>query len=126
MMKKRDDIFILVYRSNEVTVTKKKKIMKSNHGNQSHIRRPLICIYTNQNRNEFAIGLEKDENFMAITKVGESFTRFVDAYDQIIDDEHEINWKLELRSWIVAAKKNESIFIEVDLSGWNQEGERID
>jgi hypothetical protein len=100
--------------------------MKSNHGNQSHIRRPLICIYTNQNRNEFAIGLEKDENFMAITKVGESFTRFVDAYDQIIDDENEINWKLELKSWIVAAKKNESIFIEVDLSGWNQEGERID
>ena len=124
-MKRRDDIFILVYRSNEVTVTKKRKIMKSNHGNQSHIRKPLICIYTNQNRNEFAIGLEKDENFMAITKVGESFTRFVDAYDQIIDDENEINWKLELKSWIVAAKKNESIFIEVDLSGWNQEGERI-
>lgn len=99
--------------------------MKSNHGNQFHIRKPLICIYTNQNRNEFAIGLEKDENFMAITKVGESFTRFVDAYDQIIDDENEINWKLELKSWIVAPKKNESIFIEVDLSGWNQEGERI-
>lgn len=102
------------------------KIVKSNHRNRSHIPRPLICIYTNQNRNEFAIGLEKDENFMAITKVGESFTRFVDAYDQIIDDENEINWKLELKSWIVAAKKNESIFIEVDLSGWNQEGERID
>ena len=101
------------------------KIVKSNHRNRSHIPRPLICIYTNQNRNEFAIGLEKDENFMAITKIGESFTRFVDAYDQTIDDENEINWKLELKSWIVAAKKNESIFIEVDLSGWNQEGERI-
>ena len=79
--------------------------MKSNHGNQFHIRKPLICIYTNQNRNEFAIGLEKDENFMAITKVGESFTRFVDAYDQIIDDENEINWKLELKSWIVLLRK---------------------
>ena len=99
--------------------------MKSNYRNQSHIRKPLICIYTNQNRNEFAIGLEKDESFMAITKVDESFTRFVDAYDQIIDDENEINWELELKSWVVAAKKNESIFIEVDLSGWNQEGERI-
>jgi len=99
--------------------------MKSNHINQSHILKPLICIYTNQNRNEFAIGLEKDESFMAITKVDESFTRFVDAYDQIIDDENEINWELELKSWVVAAKKNESIFIEVDLSGWNQEGERI-
>lgn len=99
--------------------------MKSNHRNHSHIRKPLICIYTNQNRNEFAIGLEKDENFMAITKVDGSFTRFVDTYDQIIDDENEINWELELKSWIVAAKKNESIFIEVDLSGWNQEGERI-
>ncbi|MGA9842873.1 MAG: hypothetical protein WBQ25_11210 [Nitrososphaeraceae archaeon] len=100
--------------------------MKSNHRNRSHIPRPLICIYTNQNRNEFAIGLEKDENFMAITKVGDSYTRFVDAYDQIINDENKVNWKLELKRWIAAAKKNESIFVEIDLSGWNQEGERID
>lgn len=62
---------------------------------------------------------------MAITKVGSSYTRFVDAYDQIINDENKINWKLELKRWIAAAKKNESIFVEVDLSGWNQEGERI-
>ncbi|MFZ0326321.1 MAG: hypothetical protein WBP64_21220 [Nitrososphaeraceae archaeon] len=102
------------------------KIVKSNHRNRSHIPRPLICIYTNQNRNEFAIGLEKDENFMAITKVGDSYTRFVDAYDQIINDENKVNWKLELKRWIAAAKKNESIFVEIDLSGWNQEGERID
>jgi hypothetical protein len=39
--------------------------------------------------------------------------------------ENEPNWKLELKRWIVAAKENESIFVEVDLSGWNQEGERI-
>lgn len=101
------------------------KIVKSNHRNRSHIPKPLICIYTNQNRNEFAIGLEKDENFMAITKVGGSYTRFVDAYDQIINDENKVNWKLELKRWIAAAKKNESISVEVDLSGWNQEGERI-
>lgn len=99
--------------------------MKSNHRNRSHIQKPLICIYTNRNRTEFAIGLEKDENFMAITKVGESYTRFVDAYDWVINDENELNWKLELKRWIVAAKKNESIFVEVDLSGWNQEGEGI-
>ena len=99
--------------------------MTSNGRNLSHIPKPLICIYTNQNRNEFAIGIEKDENFRTITKVGESYTRFVDVYDQIINDENEVDWKLELKKWIAAAKKNESIFVEVDLSGWNQDGERI-
>ena len=53
--------------------------MTSNRRNLSHIPKPLICIYTNQNRNEFAIGLEKDENFRAITKVGESYARVVDG-----------------------------------------------
>jgi hypothetical protein len=99
--------------------------MTSNRKDLSHIPKPLICIYTNQNKNEFAIGLEKDENIRTITKVGESYTRFVDAYDQIINDENEVDWKLELKRWIAAAKKNESIFVEVDLSGWNQDGERI-
>jgi hypothetical protein len=102
--------------------------MTSNHRNlshQSHIQKPLICIYTSQNRNEFAIGLEKDENFRAVTKIGESYTRFVDAYDQNISNKGEVDWKLELTRWIAAAKESESIFIEVDLSGWNQEGARI-
>jgi len=99
--------------------------MTTNRSKLSHFPKPLICIYTNQNRDEFAIGLEKDENFRAITKVGESYTRFVDAYDQIINGENEGDWKLELKRWIAAAKKNESIFVEVDLSGWNQEGEKI-
>ena len=99
--------------------------MNSNRRNLSHILKPLICIYTNQNRNEFAIGLEKDENFRIITKVGESYIRFVDAYDQVISDENQVGWKLELKRWIAAAKKNESIFVEVDLSSWNQNGERI-
>ena len=78
-------------------------------------KKSLICIYTNKDKNEFAIGLKKDENFRAMTRVGEFYTRFVDAYDQIID-ENEIEWNQELKRWIHAAKKNETIFVEVDLS----------
>ena len=99
--------------------------MPSSCRNISYIKKPLIYIYTNQNRNEFAIGLEKDENFRVITRIGDSYTRFVDAYDQIINDENEVDWKLELKRCIAAAKKNDSIFVEVDLCGWSQEGERI-
>jgi predicted metal-dependent peptidase len=80
----------------------------------------LICIYTNKDRNEFAIGLKKDENFRAMTKVDEFYTKFVDAFEQIID-EKEIDWKHELKRWIATAKKNETIFVEVDLSGYNNE-----
>ena len=79
----------------------------------------LICIYTNEDRNEFAIGLKEDENFRAMTKVGEFYTRFVDAFDQKVD-EKKIDWEQELKRWIDAAKKNETIFVEVDLSGCNQ------
>ena len=86
-------------------------------------QKSLICIYTNKDRNEFAIGLKEDENFRAMTKVGEFYTKFVDAFDQIID-ENEIDWKHELKRWIAgAAKKNETIFVEVDLSGYNNEVE---
>lgn len=46
-----------------------RKKMTSNYRNQVDIPNPLICIYTNQNRNGFAIGLEKDENFRANTKL---------------------------------------------------------
>ncbi|HET9806914.1 MAG TPA: hypothetical protein VFP49_08405 [Nitrososphaeraceae archaeon] len=87
------------------------------------IQKSLICIYTNKDRNEFAIGLKEDKNFRAITKVGELYTRFVDAFDQIVD-ENEIDWKQELKRWIDIAKKNETIFVEVDLNGWNEAGER--
>ena len=80
----------------------------------------MICIYTNKDRNEFAIELKEDENFRAITKVGKFYTKFVDAIDKIID-ENEIDWKHELQRWIAAAKKNETIFVEVDLSGYNNE-----
>jgi hypothetical protein len=84
----------------------------------------LICIYTNGARNEFAIGLKEDENFRTMTKVGEFYTRFVDAFDEMGVDEREIDWKLKLAKWIASAKGNEAIFTEVDLSGWNEEGER--
>ena len=89
----------------------------------------LVCIYTNKDRNEFAIGLKEDENFRAMTKVGEFYTRFVDAFDEnmvvVDDDEKEkMDWKQILKKWIASAKENETIFTEVDLSGWNEVGER--
>jgi hypothetical protein len=85
----------------------------------------LICIYTNAGRNEFAIGLKEDENFRAMTKVDEFYTRFVDAFDElVVDEEKETDWKQKLKKWIASAKGNEAIFTEVDLSGWNKVGER--
>ena len=87
-------------------------------------RKLLICIYTNEERNEFAIGLKEDENYRAMTKVDEFYTRFVDAFDEIVVDEKEIDWKQKLKKWIASAKGNEVIFTEVDLSGWNEVGER--
>ena len=87
-------------------------------------RKLLICIYTNGARNEFAIGLKEDENFRAMTKVDEVYTRFVDAFDEMVVDEKEIDWKQRLKKWIASARENETIFTEVDLSGWNEVGER--
>jgi hypothetical protein len=37
-------------------------------------RKVLICIYTNNDRDQFAIGLKEDENFRAMTKPGEFYT----------------------------------------------------
>ena len=83
-------------------------------------QKSLICIYTNKDKNEFAIGLKEDENFRAMTKEGEFYTRFVDVFDKIVDeDENEIDWKQELKRWIGSAKKNEAIFVEVDLNNCN-------
>ncbi len=79
-------------------------------------QKSLICIYTNKDKNEFAIGLKEDDNFRAMTKEGEFYTRFVDVFDNIVDDDNEIDWKQELKRWIDDAKKNEAIFVEVDLS----------
>jgi hypothetical protein len=84
--------------------------------------KPLICIYTNNEKNEFAIGFREDEDFRAVTKVGDYYTRFVDAFESTLTN--DIHWQEELKKWIVAAKKNESIFLEVDLSEWNEAGER--
>ena len=57
---------------------------------------------------------------LLLVTVGKFYTKFVDAIDKIID-ENEIDWKHELKRWIAAAKKNETIFVEVDLSGYNNE-----
>ncbi len=81
-------------------------------------QKSLICIYTNKDRNEFAIGLKEDEKFRAMTKENEFYTRFVDAFD-LIGDANKIDWKQELKRWINDAKKNEAIFVEVDLSNCN-------
>jgi hypothetical protein len=58
--------------------------------------------------------LKEDENFRAVTKENEYFTRFVDVLDKF-EDEYEIDWEKELKKWISSAKKNEKIFVEVDL-----------
>ena len=88
-------------------------------------RKLLVCIYTNKERNEFAIGLKEDDNFRAMTKQGEFYTRFVDAFDEMeVVDENEIDWKQTLKKWIASAKEDEKIFTEVHLSGWNEVGER--
>ena len=81
---------------------------------------PLICIYTNENKNEFAIGLKEDETFRAVTKIGDFYTRFVDAFEntQLTNAENDVDWHKELKKWITASKNNESIFLEVDLKAW--------
>ena len=87
---------------------------------------PLICIYTNENKNEFAIGLKEDETFRAVTKVGDFYTRFVDAFENsiIANVGNDIDWQKELKKWIASAKNNESIFLEVDLKAWDEAGDR--
>jgi hypothetical protein len=85
--------------------------------------KPLICIYTNNEKNEFAIGFREDENYRAVTKVGDFYTRFVDAFESTLIT-NDIDWQKELKKWIIASKKNESIFLEIDLSEWNEAGER--
>jgi predicted metal-dependent peptidase len=82
-------------------------------------QKSLISFYTNKDRNEFVIGLKEGKNFRAMTKEGESYTRFVDVFHNVIDDKNdknEIDWKSELKRWINAAKKNAALFAEVDLS----------
>jgi hypothetical protein len=54
-----------------------------------------------------------------VTKEGEFYTRFVDAFDKTVYDENAIDWKQELKRWIDVAKKNENIFVEVNLNNCN-------
>ena len=35
-------------------------------------------------------------------------------------DKNKIDWEQELKNWIAAAKKNETIFVEVDVTGYNE------
>jgi hypothetical protein len=55
-----------------------------------------------------------------MTKEGEFYTRFVNAFDQLVN-KNKIDWGQELKKWIAAAKKNETIFVEVDLTRYNNE-----
>ena len=55
--------------------------MNSSHMSGSASSKPLICIYTNNEKKEFAIGFREDENFRAVTKLGDFYTRFVDAFE---------------------------------------------
>ena len=56
--------------AHQSTVTGYDDDMNYNNSINKH-QKPLICIYTNKDKNEFAIGLKDDEHFRAITKVGE-------------------------------------------------------
>jgi hypothetical protein len=85
-------------------------------------QKSLVFIYTNKDKNEFAIGLKEDENFRAMTKEGEFYSRFVDVFDKIVyddDDGNELDWEQELKTWSNSAMKNETIFVEVNLSEYN-------
>jgi hypothetical protein len=103
----------------------KKKWKYDNNNNNIDMSEKLvlICIYTNKDKNEFAIGLKEDKNFRAMTKADEFYTRFVDAFDQLVD-KNKIDWEQELKRWIADAKKNETIFVEVDLTGYNEVSDR--
>ena len=52
-----------------------------------------------------------------------NYTRFVDDFDQPVD-KNKIDWRQELKRWIAAAKKNETILVEVDLTGYNEVSDR--
>jgi hypothetical protein len=58
--------------------------------------KPLICIYTNEEKNEFAIGFKEDETFRAVTKEGDFYTRFVDSFENTLLTT-DIDWQEELK-----------------------------
>ncbi len=83
-------VFVKVYLTHLPRILQKNG--KNDDINIDMSKKLLICIYTNKDKNEFAIGLKEDENFWAMTKVDEFYTRFVDAFDQIVD-ENKIVWE---------------------------------
>ncbi len=58
-----------------------------------------------------------------MTKADKFYTRFVDAFDQLVD-KNKIDWEQELKKWIAAAKKNETIYVELDLTRYNEISDR--
>ena len=57
-------------------------------------RKLLICIYTNKDRNEFAIGLKEDEmRIQSHDKANRILQRFVDVFDveMKVVDEKEVD-----------------------------------
>jgi len=58
----------------DVLITAPKELVQLNAFKTS-CSKPLVCIYTNNEKNEFAIGFREDENFTAVTKVGDFYTR---------------------------------------------------
>ena len=82
-----------------------------------------MYIYTNKDRNEFAIGLKEDNNFRAMTKVGEFYTKFVEGFWS----NNRGEWN-RLETWIkkmdcCCCKEKWNHIVEVDLSGYNNEVE---
>ena len=51
--------------------------MNYNNSINKHQKKSLVCIYTNKDKNEFAIGLKDDEHLRAMTKVDEFYTRLL-------------------------------------------------
>jgi hypothetical protein len=83
---------------------KKKWKYDDDNTNIAMSEKSLICIYTNKDKNEFAIGLKEDENFRAMRKADKFYIRFVDAFDQLVD-KNKIDYGQELKKWIAVAKK---------------------
>lgn len=59
-------------------------------GSASRNIRPSIFIYTNKDGNDHTVELIQDENFRSMTKVDESHIRFVDEFNQAVNDETKL------------------------------------
>jgi hypothetical protein len=59
-------------------------------GSASRNIRPSIFIYTNKDGNDHTVELVQDENFRSMTKVDEYHIRFVDEFNQTVNDETKL------------------------------------